>query len=247
MNAWWLALALAQDPTVEPPEPEVIVVYGGAAIREARAVVARKLASEGWRQVREARDGSTVFAGPERWMGTLWLRPDGLIDFRMPLLNTASPGNPQNTYAPEQGFDPNAPVTSPTYVGATFTRASAKKLQGARDRTLDAVMPELMSLRQILAVTAFEAEVVRPLPARLDALWRDGVPLEGQAALATVPARRQALLDHWATRTDTPEGELVRDTIEDFLREVVGNSPDPVTADERAAAEAKAGRRLALD
>jgi hypothetical protein len=242
-----LALAFAEDPVAAEPEPEVIVVYGGAAIREARAVVARKLDQIGWRNVREVPDGSTVFAGPERWMGTLWLTPDGLITFKLPFINTASPGSPQNTYTTEQAWDANATATSPGYVGATFTRPSKKKLQGVRDRTLDQVMPELMAYRQVVAVTTFERDVVQPLPRRLDALWTTGAAIEGSATYATTAERRAVLLDYWVTRTDTPEGELVRRTVEDFLREVVGRSPDPVTGAERAAAEARAGRELSID
>ena len=66
----------------------------------------------------------------------------------------------------------------------------------------------------------------------LQKLWDEGLPLEGEAVLATHSERRAAIYAFWSTRTDTPHGEAVRQAVEGFVRGVVQTSEHPFPADE---------------
>jgi hypothetical protein len=93
---------------------------------------------------------------------------------------------------------------------------------------------EIAAYQKVVFATA-EAEQIERIPTRLDALWTAGVPLEGTAPLPDAAARTQAILDFWATRTDTPEGLHMSKAVEAWLK---ANTP-AFTEDQRKAAEAK--------
>jgi hypothetical protein len=77
-------------------------------------------------------------------------------------------------------------------------------------------------------------QTVDALPQRLQALWDHGTPLSGDpdAFVATFAERRAALLEYYASRTDTVWGEAVRDGVAAFLRAVVQRGDQPLTAEE---------------
>jgi hypothetical protein len=73
---------------------------------------------------------------------------------------------------------------------------------------------------------------VLELPDRLEALWEEGVPLEGSRTPATHARRREALLAYWDSRTCTEWGDRVREAVEAFMRGVVQHSEHPFTEEE---------------
>lgn len=248
----------AAEPEPEPePQPtdavdddavEVIQVWGEPAIRAARVKVVRGMQDEGWELRRRKEDGTYVFRAPESWMGRAELSTEGDLVFLAGAVNFQGPGPTESADYPSDGdLGRNASNGSG---GISFgTRASDKKLEGVRTGVREAVMPLVRDLRDTIQRTRFHQEVLDPLPGRLDALWEHGTPIDGGGRpIEAFDARRAVVLDYWATRLDTPEGDSVSDIVEAWLRNVVQLSDHPVTDDEKAAAEARRvdGRSLRL-
>jgi hypothetical protein len=80
-----------------------------------------------------------------------------------------------------------------------------------------------------------QARRIAQLSDAVDHLWSDGVPIDAPGAplLATPNERKTALVEFWATRTDTPEGAEVQALVRDFLLYEVSESPWPVTEADR--------------
>lgn len=260
MTVWLLALALAVAAPADPPVSaedsaadvdEEVVVWGGYAVRQARAQVVRSLEEIGWEKVRE-RDGRLVFRPPEPWMGRAVLYRDGRLDFRR---RWVTPQSPEAAH-----LGPTDPEADPMPFGADIDRevygvqgrlvgmgpASRTKLAAVHRRTLEAVRPDLDAYVETVQVTAFRT-ALEELPARLDDLWDRGTPLEpGAPVLATRAERRQAVLALWASRADTPEGDATARAVVVWLSEVVQVSQWPCTADELDAARTGSSRALDL-
>ena len=240
---WWLAAAaLAQDPPPPDPAAELeITVWGELAVLKARDEITAELEALGWRPRR--RPGRTVFKGPKGWMGAAIVDDDGTLSFRAPVLGFAPRPSEEWAYDPRQDEISAGPNDLRTEVGLgpTFQiGASRRKLAPVRAEVVRAIEDELENYRGVLRRTAFE-EQLRALPDRLDLLWREGVPLQPGASLASAEARRLAVLEHWATRADTSEGRRVAGAIEAWLDAVVQESEHPITAEERARFEAMRG------
>lgn len=127
---------------------------------------------------------------------------------------------------------------------------SRRKLQPDRERLMEAIWLEVTAWRQARELEAFQRHVTTELPAQLTRLWEEGVPLYGGPTLATQIERRDALVDHWATRACSGDGDVVRSAVEAFLRYEVQESAVPLTADQVRSIEARSicrGRRLVLE
>lgn len=238
-----VAAALAEEPVVAEPAPAdayEIVVVGESAIRAARAELVRDFEGAGWR-ARE-RGADVVFRPPKPWMGRARLGREGTLVFGRPVVAAGSTRVPETTYATD--LERND-VTGMRAETGFWLLPSTRLLERARAEALVAVGPSLQAYRDTYAGSRFD-EGLQKLPARLDALWSEGAALGDGPPLATPGDRRAAVLELWATRADTPEGEAVRRAVEAWLGAVVQASPHPVTAEERRAAEAAAGRPLKI-
>jgi hypothetical protein len=231
--------------TAEPlPEQDYIevLVIGQQQITAARDAVVREMESLGWRTRRRG-DGSIVFRGPEAWMGRATLLPSGDLDFDQPAIALQGP---RETLG---GYNQDA-VLQNRYQGGTagvsLAMPSKEKVDAVQREIRDAVQDEVLDYRHKLQQRYFSG-YIDALPSRLDDLWTNGTPLDGgHKPLATAAARRAAVLDFWATRTDTPEGRTVSRSVEMWLRGTVMDGPDAVTREEAVAAEAQRqdGRKL---
>jgi hypothetical protein len=114
------------------------------------------------------------------------------------------------------------------WTGATV---SHRRWLGVERRTTTAIDPNVRVLSDRVADLAV-ARTVEALPDRLEALWTEGVPLEGEGTLATWRERRAALLEYWVSRTDTTWGDDVKQAIEAFVYGVVQTSEHPFTDEE---------------
>lgn len=274
--AGWTELTPVEslDPVVVPTQLDEdvdyeVTVWGEHAVRQARAEVVRAMEDQGWEMVRD-RDGVYIFKGPEPWMGRAHLYRDGRFDFTRPVVVPTGAtamdqpgamriGDPNPRLPPEtleygadidRLFEPGqsaggGAVTPSGALGVGFQAPGKRKVEDAQARALHGVRPELGRYRAVVRETAFQ-DALDELPARLDALWERGVALEGEGRLLGPVDRRQAVLHHWASRADTPEGDGVRRVIALWLRETVMDSDHPVTPQEKAEAEAEAGRTLDL-
>ena len=80
---------------------------------------------------------------------------------------------------------------------------------------------------------------------RLDALWREGVPVEGGDRIDGETARMEAVLTFWGTRADTFEGEQITRATEAWMRNVLYEEAVPTDGQQQAAESLRRdGRRL---
>ena len=211
-----LSLALAQSTDVD----EEVVVIGGRSVKEARGRVLDAFDEAGWRVHKERRDGSTVLRhADDRWKGSFILGAEGSLRTRRPVAYT----NAVSIFPP--AFSANA-------------LPSKRKLKGPRARTVAHVQPSLNALHDARAAEA-EVAIADDLITRLDRLWATGEPPDGGPILVDAAARRAAVLDLWATRTESAAGRRMMARISDWIEAVIQRSDWPRTPDEIAAAEAR--------
>jgi hypothetical protein len=255
-----LALALAQTPEGAPTaEPEVspveqepeessandtIIVWGEGAIRHANEQVVRAMADLGYRVRTRKPDGTIVFKPPSTWKGRVALK-EGMLDFRRPVVALW-------LQEPERETQYDAARTldgqdAPQATGLRFVfLPSRRRLARVQATVLDGTVDEIRTYREVVQRTAGE-DMMYVLPGRLDALWRDGAPLDGVSSLPSPRSRRLHALDFWATRAETPTGDRVRRALEQWFAEIVQASEHPLTAVEVSEAEGRAGRKLRLE
>lgn len=260
MIGWW-AIAAAQDlavPEPPPPVPYEITVWGDLAVDKARDTIVREIESHGYTVARR-KNGDTVFRGHPRWRGNVTLSDDGTLAFSRPILGFSAPPpqlytqdplyqdvtrpdplsiepacNSSTWYESRELSEQSAACVGVGPVKATFWLApSMRKLQTGRDQLLADTRDEVDEYLAIKRRTVFEQSLL-DLPDRLDALWATGAPLDPGPPLLTPEARRRAVLEFWATRADTPEGERTSEAVEDWLGAVVESGPTPITPEERA-------------
>jgi hypothetical protein len=246
--------ALEGGAEVPPPSPEdratvELTVWGRAAILRARERVEARMGELGWRKRGTRPDGTSVFVGPEAWMGSALISPDGSMRFRRRVV-WATPqrtvAGPQTSAIPYADRVVRTGEVDQVTTGGLHGPASRHKLRGPRARVRQGVEPELVALRVAIAETAIR-DVLAALPLRLERLWAEGEPLAGTALLATPEERRAAIVAYWASRPATPEGRLAQRAVVDFVVEVVQRGPHPMTAEELVAAHARAPDAPRLD
>lgn len=153
-------------------------------------------------------------------------------------LSTLPPIQANNTPLEQQ-------VPGPPTLGVVFNGfASKRKLSNGRDRVLTELQPSILAWRRALAEQTFSRAVEKRLPIALDALWTRGEPLSGEVLLTTWREKRAVLIDFWATRTCSPEGQRSRELVRNFLRNTVAES-HPVTEDELIRSPKGCGETLA--
>lgn len=218
MTPLLLSLILLQ-PAVADDEVEEIVVWDENRVEAARQQVIDAFEQAGWAVHKERDDGSIIFRHHrDRWKGSFVLGEQGSIRTRRPL-----------AYDWRIGF----PFPHPT----RFLPSKAK-LKGPRRRALTAIRDDLDGLHEAQARMAAEARWEHTV-AKLDALWERGEPLDDGPILKEPADRRQAVLDLWATRTETEMGRLTMSRIADWLQGTVQASDHPLTDAEIAQAEAR--------
>lgn len=220
--------------------PDMVVTITPVMISAARDQIVRSMEALGWRKTR-SRDGRIYFRGPEGWMGKAILMPSGDLEFDAPVL--ALGGSQGNTEPAPRALDQDARTGNE---GVTVTPfPSRNKIENVQAEVRAAMADEVRRYRE-LKQYAYLSAYVAAIPERLDALWTAGESLDGGSPIADPTARRLAVLDFWASRTDTPEGRVVSRTIEDWIRGTIMDGEHPVTREEAAAAEANRedGRKL---
>lgn len=251
MIAWVVGLARADDPPApEPPpapvepepapepvaEPEVsetLVVYGELQVEQARQVIEQDLAALGFTDEVTRLADRTVYRSAAAWEGEVVLFDDGWMQVKrqplrvegrpMPWAKLDSPGAWLGCFV--------WPWLCVRTSGATIGH---RKWLGQEGRTVEALHADVETWGDRIADLATD-RTVASLGPRLDALWDHGVPLADDGpALRTAAERRAALLEFYATRTDTVWGEQVRDAVGGFCRAVVQHGDDPFTEEELA-------------
>ncbi len=267
---WLLTVSFAQEaskaeepvvpePVVEPAEEptqvddgltdeeafyEEIVVFGEQEVAEARSAVVRSMNELGWRVVRRE-DGGVVLRGPEPWMGKAILTSTGDMDWTTPVFAGRAPKDAGGEYDVDEILD-RVPTTGTVGIQST-PFPGGRKVQAVRAGLMQEIEPEMLAYRSAIQKRAL-SQSIQSLPDRLDVLWATGQTLDGGERLPTEQARKDYVLDYWASRADSPEGRAVMRTVRTWLQYTVQESGTPVTRSEAAAAEARRtdGARLDL-
>ncbi|MEN0061904.1 MAG: hypothetical protein AAGA48_07105 [Myxococcota bacterium] len=261
---WWSAFAQpatevsepapAEDPAPEAdedveaePEPSVeelvvlegaptaeVVVYGERLVDQARREVVETIEELGYGYEVKDQGDRVVYRHPAAWYGEVVLHDDGWMQVKRQKLRVEGRSVPwakrQNSVGAWLGCFVYPWACIRVY-GATVSR---RRWMGTQSRTVAQLEPKVQTLGDRIA----DLETARraaELPDRLEALWETGTPLAKGPRLKTYAARRQAILDHWDSRTDTVWGRRVRQAIVNFVEAVVQDGPDPFTRAELAA------------
>ena len=259
MTGWWLALAAL---AAEPPEVthqgdtgmstyvedgEVvheIIVHGDLEVERARRELIRSLRSEGYTDL-EDRGDYLLLRHPEPWKGEIRIHDDGWVRMKRQPVRVVAPEMPWA----EQG-SPLAWAGCVIYPWLCLRPGGAlvgkRKFTGQKVRTLGSIEEDASVLADRVADRNTE-QTVNELPERLETLWNEGVPLQGEGHLATHAERRRAILEFWDSRTDTVWGDRVRLAVEAFLRAEVQSSEHALSEAEVAAFNAQRSCTRPLD
>lgn len=235
----------AEEPAPAPGQAgEVITIYSDQEIARRRGELDSVIVDYGYKPGKRRGD-QTIYRPQVPWKPTVVVQEEGLITLKRSPVRWMAPGNPNNALNNLWCIPPFTPMC--VRIGGQIV--STTKLDYSKGRVMDEIHDPTESWRQSIANQATWARVNDEVPEQVDATWREGAPIEiGGPELPTHAERRAALLDLWASRSDTPEGAMVARVVADFLEHEVQASPHPVTAAEQAAANAQAAgvRTLSL-
>lgn len=222
-----------------------VIVHGDLRVEAARREVIEQLRDEGYTDIKDMGDYMRL-RNDAVWKGEIRVYDDGWVHMKRQPVRFIAIGTP---WAAEGS--PGAWIGCVFYAFACVKPGgqllSRNKLEGVKGRVLGEVDPEAREFADAVADRETDA-VIETLPARLEALWRDGTPLsEGDLPADTYALRKDAILLYWETRTDTPWGDRVRLAVEAFVRGEVQGSDHAFTPDEVAAFNGRRTCTRALD
>ncbi|MCB9781312.1 MAG: hypothetical protein H6742_22280 [Alphaproteobacteria bacterium] len=223
---------------------ETLVIYDQAEVARRRKALEQQIRELDYRVGKDKGD-RTIFRPEVPWKPSVIVHDDGRVDTRRSPVRWRAPGREDNPLNQLWCLPPFTPMC--VRIGGQVV--SKAKLQPRKQDVLDAIDPARDAWVEAIAGQATWARVNEQVPTLVDAVWQQGATMDGREIhLADPAARRGELLSFWASRADTPEGEMVAQVVADFLQEVVQSSPHPVTREELDAANARAegGRRLDL-
>jgi hypothetical protein len=239
----WLSVAAAQEEFAEE-----VIVYGELQVIEARRDVDAALRMGGFTLIVE-KDGKTIYRHENPYGGEVVIHEEeGFMRVkRQPVRfeGREMPWARRNSALAWAG----CVIWLPLCVRPGGQVQAHRRHMAAETRAARLAQPGVNDWSARIADLAVDRKSAL-LPDKLKALWEHGTPLDDPEAspLLSGEARRRALFDFWASRTDTVWGEEIRATVESFLRAVVQSSDYPITAEELAAwnASSSAGRALEL-
>ena len=256
---WWsVFLALGQDGSGSGSEPgtgsgsgspaesrESMVVTGKESITvydmriaEKRQAIVKELRSLGYTQVKRE-DGRALFRSNVAWHPDVLLYDDGFM-----LMRRAPPRfEPPDAPGIWGGPLPCIILLPCIHIGGWLVAGS--KLEPQKSEVAIQTHDEVEAWRDAIVDDAMRDRLSVGIPALLDEIWLGGVGPDGET-LPFPENRRRALLDFWATRADTPEGDEAQEITADYIEQVVETSDTPCTDAEVAAAEATCGCELEI-
>jgi hypothetical protein len=208
---------------------EEIDVYALPDVARARDELVQQLRQEGYRKSRRY-DGYTVYRHNLPYHPTVVIHDDGWIQVKRENIRIHAPGH---TFASDGApleyvkciFMPTACIS----VGGLLI--SPRKYRGMVEEVYDATRPEVTAFNDAVARNATSRRVNYDIPAMLEGVWQDtGLSPE---------ARRLQIFEFWDSRTDTPEGEQIRQAVEAFMVAVIQRSSTPYTSAELASFNAR--------
>jgi hypothetical protein len=212
------------------------VVYGEHLVQQSRKKVEAELVSQGYDQITR-KEGYTLYRHDSTWKGEVRVYDDGWVQIRRQPVRLGPP----------EGLHPLFCVFVTPCVRPGGQTVGKAKFSAQKRRALVDLQPLARQYGDRVADLHVD-DMLNTLPDKLLALWETGAPLEdGEAPLPTLAERKVALLAYWDSRTDTVWGRRVRAAVETFIRAEVQAGPNPFTAAEVQAFNAKRRSETALD
>ena len=231
-SALALLLLLAQEPP--PPTSGETIIVEDTRVARTRKELENAILDLGY-HIKRQKDGRTLYRPDTPWHPTIIVDDDGFVLLRRsPVKFGVDPDLTGGQRVMAWLFCPLNPGMCVHVGGQVVSKAKLDWKKGAANA---ATNDQRVAWDDALHDRG-QARRIAELTEALDHLWSEGTPIDAPGAppLATPPERKTALVQFWATRTDTPEGDEVRALVRDFLLYEVSESPWPVTDADRALA-----------
>lgn len=203
----------APEPVPEPapPAPEYaeMLVTATQTTRSAELALETEIRELGYRQG-FSRSGRTQYFSAKVWQPRITVYDAGFVEVR------------GRRVTPMMPMGESVPVSDAVLPGASGVWQSKRQARGQEDRLRREVEGEVRDWQQaIQAQTLIERQLATRNSCVM--LW------EQQTDAA---ARRQALADLWLNTSDTPDGQVIRGVVLNYVDEVVQESANPYLPEE---------------
>jgi len=227
---------IAEEGHDDVPDEEIVV--SDQAVIKAREQVGLALRDLGYHKKR-TRNGREVYANEAHWKPWVVVDDDGWMIVKRAPVSFSKPELRGIWNGPLGYLVCVVNLTACIHVGGLVV--SKRKLAWQKHAVLEGVGSAMERYEEALVLRALSQRMGEEIPEALDALWTDGLALQGQAMLADWQTRRQALLEFWISRNDNDWGRQARQAVRDFIAYEVQESEHPFTRAELEAANARRG------
>lgn len=228
-----LAFVFAEESS---PDAE-ITVFGDFQVTNKRQQLHQKLEELGYaKQVRK--NGKTVYIPQISWKPTVVLYDAGFVQLK----RTTPRWRPNFEHRTNIGYLPCfVPPFTLTCIDPGGWLVGKRKLAHSKAKVIEQTRPLVKEWQQAIQQQSHEVRLYEQLPAALAQIW--------QTEDQTPQQKRMVILDFWASRTCTPEGEEARAVIEEFMSDQIQTSKTPFSSEEikQALEENKCGQKQLLD
>ena len=230
---FFFVVAFAEDAS---PDAE-ITVFGDFEISEKRQQLHQKLEDLGYaKQIRKK--GKTVYVPQISWKPTVIVYDSGYIKLK----RTPPRIKPNFQYRANLGYLPClVPPFTLTCIDTGGWLVGQRKLAHSKAKVIEQTRPLVEKWQQAIQKQAHEFRLYQQLPIALEKIWR--------ASDRTAKQKRLTIINFWASRTCTPEGDEARLVIEEFMSDQIETSETPFSQQEihNALTENKCGETQLLD
>jgi hypothetical protein len=227
--------AVASDDTGDAPEPpptatEEIIVHGDMEIARKRARVIQNLKHLGYEEAAR-RNGRSIYRPKVPYKPTVVVDDDAWMHVKRSPIRVDPPGRKDNALRYLWCIPPFTITAACVQVGGQVI--GRRKLEGMKEEVARATSYEMSQWRTAVIALAMDKRIGEEIPDMLDRVWELGqTDTLDDPVLDEHSARRQVILNFWASRSCIPEGEEVRVLTADFITEIIQTSEHPATQSE---------------
>ena len=230
-------------PDTEPIAGEVITVVGEQEVARRRGLLNAEIKRLGYRAGVKKED-YTLYRPQIPWKPSVVVYDEAFVIVKRSPVRFEPPIGDKGALRYLACIPPFTPLC--VRIGGQLV--SASRLDAQKAKVVYEIDAELTDWREARIGLAMAHRIGEELPDRIEQTWKDGSPLEeGDRPAPTWEERRAVLLDFWADRACTPEGDQVAALTATFFREVVMGSEHPASPEELAAANQRAACGRSLD
>lgn len=222
----------SEDGPADSETDEDLLILEDIDVERARAQLDRRIRDLGYKEG-DIKDDRVIYRPESAWKPSIVIHDEAFVVIRR---------TPPRF---EPWIGPGAPIRylscippfTPMCLKLSGVLVSKRRLQHQKTKVTEGIEPMVYEWREAIVDRAMQFRVNEELPRILDDVWLRGIPLDPSLPTLNEPAKRRSeMLDLWASRTCTPEGEAVRSVVQNYLYWEVQNSEHPLTAEEVAQA-----------